>query len=305
MLLFVTSLMIFAAVTVGITGFWMLFATERTPANMRLRQIRAAHPGSVDVRYERRLPSWISWVSRVGGFLPAADDRDALRNGLVRAGFRRQEAPYILLGFKVLFAAAVPLACIAFYYATGRPAANLPLVAIAGLVAGFYLPTALVWMRQSGRRAEMLAALPDGLDLMVVCVEAGLGISAAMQRVAVEIRLSSPALSEELVLVHQEMQAGVARTEALRGLARRTGMEEIYSLVAMLIQTDKLGTSVGQALRAHADSMRVRRRQRAEQLARKASVKLAFPLVLLIFPAMFVVILGPAMIQLVKSLVVE
>jgi tight adherence protein C len=137
---------------------------------------------------------------------------------------------------------------------------------------------------------------------LVICVEAGLGIAAALQRVAVEMRLASPKLSAELAQVNQEMQTGMSRTDALRNLAERTGVGEIYSLVAMLIQTDRLGTSVAQALRAHAESMRTKRRQRAEQLARKATVKLAFPLVLLIFPALLVVLLGPAIISLVRSL---
>jgi tight adherence protein C len=137
---------------------------------------------------------------------------------------------------------------------------------------------------------------------MVVCVEAGLGLGAALQRVGLEIRLASSYLSDELALVNQEMQTGVSRTDSLRNLAERTGVEDLFSLVAMLIQTDRLGTSIAQSLRAHADSMRMRRRQRAEQLARKASIKLAFPLVLLIFPALLVVILGPAGIQILKAL---
>ena len=116
------------------------------------------------------------------------------------------------------------------------------------------------------------------------------------------MRIASPVLAGELVLVNQEMQTGISRTDAMRNLAERTGVDEVYSLVAMLIQTDRLGTSVGQALRAHADSMRTKRRQRAEQMARKATVKLAFPLVLLIFPALLLVLLGPAAIQLMRAL---
>ena len=153
-----------------------------------------------------------------------------------------------------------------------------------------------------GRQINLRLGLPDALDLMVVCVEAGLGLGAAIQRVGVEIRLASRALSNELAQVNQEMQTGVTRSDALRNLAERTGVDDIYSLVAMLIQTDRLGTSIAASLRAHADSMRTRRRQRAEQMARKASIKLAFPLVFLIFPALLVTILGPAGIQLLKAL---
>ena len=167
---------------------------------------------------------------------------------------------------------------------------------------GFYLPTMFIAIRQSARHDAVLTSLPDALDLLVICVEAGLGVAAALQRVAVEMRIASPVLAGELVLVNQEMQTGISRTDALRNLAERTGVDEVYSLVAMLIQTDRLGTSVGQALRAHADSMRTKRRQRAEQLARKATVKLAFPLVLLIFPALLLVLLGPAAIQLMRAL---
>jgi tight adherence protein C len=241
-------------------------------------------------------------IAQLGGFLPAADGADALRTGLVRAGFRRADAPLIFMGSKVLTAVALPLVWMAFGYATARSVGNVMLFSVLMAFVGFYLPTIYIAMRQRQRHAEILSSLPDGLDLMVVCVEAGLGLGAALQRVGVEIRLGSPQLSEELSLVNQEMQTGIARTDALRNLAERTGVDDVYSLVAMLIQTDRLGTSVAQSLRAHAESMRTRRRQRAEQMARKASIKLAFPLVFLIFPALLVIILGPAGIQLLKAL---
>jgi tight adherence protein C len=187
-------------------------------------------------------------------------------------------------------------------FTSGRPLGNIFLLTVALAVLGFYLPTIFVAIRQAQRRDDILFTLPDSLDLMVVCVEAGLGMGAALQRVSVEMQLASPRLSEELSLVNREMQTGISRTDALRNLAQRTGVDDVYSLVAMLIQTDRLGSSVAQALRAHAESMRTRRRQRAEQLARQASIKLAFPLVLLIFPALLVVLLGPSGIQLMKAL---
>ena len=167
---------------------------------------------------------------------------------------------------------------------------------------GFYLPTLFVGWRQRSRHYQIVSSLPDALDLMVVCVEAGLGMTAALQRVSSELRVTSPAVSEEFALVHQQMQAGVSRSDALRNLALRTGVEDVYALVAMLIQTDRLGTSVATALRSHADSMRVKRRQRAEQMARKAAIKLAFPLVFLVLPALLIIILGPAAISLMKAL---
>ncbi len=301
MFLLLVSVLIFAAISLGAYSVYVDSTTTKSPVAMRLRELRALRTGSA-VAYGDRPPLLLTMIAQLGGFLPAQDGRSALRTGLIRAGYRRPEAVLVFLGFKLILAAALPLAWITFAYATGQPAARLMFVAIVAGVVGFYLPTMLVAIKQGQRHDDVLTALPDALDLMVICVEAGLGVAAALQRVAVEMRLASPQLSAELALVNQEMQTGMSRTDALRNLAERTGVEEIYSLVAMLIQTDRLGTSVAQALRSHAESMRTKRRQRAEQMARKATVKLAFPLVLLIFPALLVVLLGPAIISLLKSL---
>jgi tight adherence protein C len=138
--------------------------------------------------------------------------------------------------------------------------------------------------------------------MLVVCVEAGLGLNQALVRVSEEIERISPVLSEQLTMVNLEIRAGTARDEALRNLGDRTGLEDIKSLTAMLIQTDRFGTSIAQALRVQADTLRTKRRQRAEEAAAKTTIKLVFPLVLFIFPAMFVIILGPALIQIVQAL---
>jgi tight adherence protein C len=234
--------------------------------------------------------------------MPARDGTDALRTGLIRAGYRRADSILLFLGSKVALAITLPMLWAGIAYATARPLPNtVGVVLVLGFV-GFYLPTFFIAMKQQSRHGDIISALPDGLDLMVVCVEAGLGLAAAIQRVGMEMHVASPALAEELALVNQEMQTGIARADALRNLAERTGVDDIYALTAMLIQTDKLGTSVAQSLRSHAESMRTRRRQRAEQLARKASIKLAFPLVFLIFPALMLVILGPAGLQLIRAL---
>jgi tight adherence protein C len=136
-------------------------------------------------------------------------------------------------------------------------------------------------------------------------MEAGLGLNAALERVGQEVTIASPALSDELLLSNQEIRTGVARADALRRFARRTGVDDVYALTAMLIQADKLGTSIAQSLRAHAEGMRTKRRQRAEQSARKAGIKLAFPLVFMIFPALLIVILGPAAIQLMQAIAAQ
>jgi tight adherence protein C len=304
MTLILVSILIFAAISLGAYAISVQSATTKSPVALRLRELRAMRTGGA-VAYGDRPPFLLTLIAQVGGFLPSSDGRNALRTGLVRAGFRRDQAVLVFLGLKLILAAALPIAWVAFAYATAQPAGSLMAAAVVFGIVGFYLPTVVVAIRQGQYHDEILIALPDALDLMVICVEAGLGIAAALQRVATEMRLRSPELAAELATVNQEMQTGISRADALRNLAERTGVEEIYSLVAMLIQTDRLGTSVAQALRSHADSMRTKRRQRAEQLARKATVKLAFPLVLLIFPALFVVLLAPAGIQLMKALLTQ
>ena len=302
MLLILMSVLIFAAVSMAAFAFYTTSVTERNPVALRLRELRTLHANTGSVAYGRRPPTLLKLIAQLGGFLPAADGADALRTGLVRAGFRRADAPLIFMGSKILVAAALPVAWMTYGAVTARPIGNVMLFSVLLAFIGFYLPTFYIAMRQRRRHGEILSSLPDALDLMVVCVEAGLGLGAALQRVGIEIKLASGQLSDELSLVNQEMQTGISRTDALRNLAERTGVDDVYSLVAMLIQTDRLGTSIAQSLRAHAESMRTRRRQRAEQQARKASIKLAFPLVFLIFPALLVIILGPAGIQLLKAL---
>jgi tight adherence protein C len=174
---------------------------------------------------------------------------------------------------------------------------------IIAAVLGYLLPeTWLVW-RVSARQHRLRRGLPDGLDLLVICVEAGLGLDQALMKVTQELRITHPELSEELQLVNLEMRIGKTRLEALRELARRTGLEDIKSLVAMLIQTDRFGTSVAQSLRVYSDDLRIKRRQRAEEMSAKTSVKMVPPLVFFIFPALMVVILGPAVLTLMRQLV--
>jgi tight adherence protein C len=301
MLLIAMSVLIFAAVTFAAVAVYTTTVSERNPVTLRLRELRLQARGA-SAGSDRRPPLILKLLAQLGGFMPARDGTDAMRTGLVRAGYRRGDAPLIFFGSKIICAALLPIAWVTFGYLTARSVGNVMMISVVLGFVGFYVPTIFIAVKQGQRHGEILSALPDALDLMVVCVEAGLGLGAALQRVGVEIRLASRQLSDELALVNSEMQTGVSRTDSLRNLAERTGVEDVYALVAMLIQTDKLGTSVAQSLRAHADSMRTRRRQRAEQMARKASIKLAFPLVFLIFPALLVIILGPAGIQLLKAL---
>ena len=173
---------------------------------------------------------------------------------------------------------------------------------VLSALLGFYLPD--IWLRQKAdkRKEKILNALPDALDLLVVCVESGMGLDSAIYRVAQEMRLNSPELSDELQLMNLELRAGKSRRDALKNLASRTNLEEINSLVTLLIQTDQFGTSMADALRIYSDAYRTQRYQRAEELAAKLPVKLLFPLVVFIFPALFVVLLGPAAISIYKAL---
>jgi tight adherence protein C len=302
MMLLLMTVFIFGAVSAAVFAMQRSAAAEQNPVAIRLRELRALSQSSDGVLATRRPPLLLKLIAQLGGFLPAKDGTDAMRTGLIRAGYRRADSVLVFLGSKVALAILFPMVWTAVAYAMAKPIGDVFMISLVVGLVGFYLPTLFIAVRQAQRHTQILSALPDALDLMVVCVEAGLGLGAAIQRVGQEIRIASSALAEELSLVNHEMQTGVSRSDALRNLAERTGVEDIYALVAMLIQTDKLGTSIAMSLRSHADSMRTRRRQRAEQLARKAAIKLAFPLVFLIFPALMLVILGPAGVQLIKAL---
>lgn len=302
MILIVFTILLALAVSIGVFSAWTQTAAEKDPMTLRLRQLRSTHMTAQRPGYAERPPMVLELLARLGGFLPARDGRNALRTGLIRAGFRAPTAVTVFMGTKLLFACLMPLLWIGFATITHKSLGNSLLLTVVWAGVGFYIPTFYIGYVQKKRYQDMVSSLPDALDLMVVCVEAGLGMTAALQRVSTELRVASQAISEEFALVHQQMETGVSRSDALRNLAQRTGVEDIYALVAMLIQTDRLGTSVSGALRSHAESMRVKRRQRAEQMARKAAVKLAFPLVFLVLPALLIIILGPAAIELMKAL---
>jgi tight adherence protein C len=175
------------------------------------------------------------------------------------------------------------------------------MIPVAGAL-GYLFPEIFLSWRVNSRQHRLQRGLPDGLDLLVICVESGLGLDQALMKVAQEIRITHHELSEELQLVNLEMRIGKTRLEALRELGRRTGLEDIKSLVAMLIQTDRFGTSVAQSLRVFSDDLRIKRRQRAEEMSAKTTVKMVPPLVFFIFPALMVVILGPAVLTLMRQL---
>src|ERR1700733_9165431 len=217
---------------------------------------------------------------------------------LLRAGYRSSQALSATRGFKVL----APVAFLAFVFLTGIYKWNPIVMPVVAAGFGYLFPDMFLSWRMNARQHKLRRGLPDGLDLLVICVESGLGLDQALMKVAQELRITHPELSEELQLVNLEMRIGKTRLDALRELARRTGLEDIKSLVAMLVQTDRFGTSVAQSLRVFSDDLRVKRRQRAEEMSAKTSVKMVPPLIFFIFPALMVVILGPAVITLLRQL---
>jgi tight adherence protein C len=244
-----------------------------------------------------RVREALAWMGRL---LPAAAGKNAARAELMmlRAGYRSSDAMLVIRGLKVL----LPIAFVAGVFFTGVYSYSPIFILIAAAVVGFILPEMWLQWRISARQHRLRLSLPDGLDLLVICVEVGLGMDQALLRVAQELEIVHPELSDELKIVNFEMRVGKTRVDALRELARRTGLEDLKTLVAMLIQTERFGTSIAQSLRVHSDELRTRRRQRAEELSAKTTVKMVGPLVFLIFPALMVVILGPAVITLIRQL---
>jgi tight adherence protein C len=230
------------------------------------------------------------------------EERTGLQLLLSRAGYRSAHAHKVFWFSR--FGVPVFLGILAYSYGkgTGMRDQSILLLVLSGLIVGALLPGIILRSKIRKRQEEITDVLPDALDLLMVCVEAGLGVNAAFVKITEEFQLASPVVSEEFDIVNREMVAGKPRQDALRALSDRTGVEEVKSFVAMLIQTEKLGTSLARSLRIHSDSLRTRRRQRAEEAAAKTTIKLVFPLVLLLFPALFIVILGPGAIQIYRVL---
>jgi len=248
--------------------------------------------------------------ARTGRRFPRKDDEagtNRFRKLLLTAGIRHQGAPAVFWGAKIICAAAFPVLAFFGYLVAERSLVDWEILLVLGVATllGFYFPSLCLNLWIGRRQEKIINGFPDALDLLVVCVEAGMGIDAAINRVAEEIQLSSRVISEEFRLLNLELRAGKSRADALRNLGARTDVEEVRSFATLLVQTDRFGTSVAQALRVHSDAMRTRRYQRAEELAAKLPVKLLFPLILCIFPAVLVVIVGPAAIQIYQSIIAQ
>src|SRR5512143_2425762 len=240
-------------------------------------------------------------TSRLGESLkPKSEtERSKMKKKLLRAGYYEEYNYIVLLGSKVVTAIILVtiFAIIKITFLKTLPPQQVLSLAILSVVAGFYLPDYYIYRRTRDRKRKIFEGFPDALDLMVVCVEAGMGLDAAIKRVGDEMALRNKVLSDEFRTLSLELRAGKPRADALRSLALRTDLEDVSSLVTLLIQTERFGTRVAQALRVHSDAMRTKRYQRAEELASKLPVKILFPLVLFILPAQLLTLLGPAVIK--------
>ncbi len=216
---------------------------------------------------------------------------------LMQAGYREDRHLAIFFGVRVLLV----LLALIFVFTTGL-AVRSPLLIIAFLLLGYILPRFILKRKIKARQQRIRLSLPDALDLTTICVEAGLGIDQALQRVSQELKHVHRDLCEEFTLLNLEIRAGKPRVEAMRNLAQRTAVDDLRALVAVLVQTDRFGTSIAQALRVHSDSLRVERRQRAEEQAAKTTIKMVPVLVFFVFPSMFFISLGPALILLMRNL---
>ena len=250
-------------------------------------------------RRQSRRESLQEFLEAVGGRLnePKSARMGAIARQIAEAGYRYENAVAVYLGLRVM-ATLVFMLLGAYLAGFLQDPLIRPLVIVAFALLGWMLPFILLKRKIRARKKALARGLADALDLMVVCVEAGLGVNQALMRVAEEMDRVSPEIADELTMVTLEMRAGTPREEALRNLAERTGNEDVRSWVNMMVQTDKFGTSIADSLRIHSDTLRTKRQQRAEEEAAKLTVKMLIPLVLFVFPSIFIVILGPAFLSL-------
>ncbi|MBI5598334.1 MAG: type II secretion system F family protein [Deltaproteobacteria bacterium] len=282
------------------SAIYLLFP-GKTVLKERLESLADEGKGAGKTPFARTQSKWRGFLERLGKRVPLRpQEYGKYRKMLVGAGIPGEMMP-VLMGFKLVFAVVAPWAYIVFY---GIPARQgmVTIAAISAIcaVVGFIVPSLWLSRMVKRRRLRIFNDLPDILDIMTVCVEAGLSIDASMIRIAEDEEFGKSPLAGEMKIVIRETRLGKPRGEALRDMAEKVGVDDLRSFAAMLVQTERLGTSLAESLRVHSDSLRVKRRQKAEEEAAKTTVKLVFPLVFLLFPAMFVVILIPAVIRIAR-----
>ena len=280
------------------------------PLALRERLRRFLGQGDAQGGGHEREVRWIERVASVARPLTKLSipeegwEKSTLRTRFMNAGWRHPSAPTLYFASKTVFALLVPALCAPFLvlYGHGLDGGEVLGILLLGAALGYYAPNAVLERLIQRRRREIFETIPDALDLLTVCVEAGLSLERALVKVAAEIHIKSVVLAQELQLVLMEMRAGFSKEKALRNFALRSGVDDVDTLVAMLIQSERFGTSVGDSLRVHSDNLRHKRREMAEETAAKIGLKLLFPLIFCIFPTLLMVLLGPAAIQLSRTL---
>jgi tight adherence protein C len=290
---------------VGVYWLFMRPTSAATERLKRLGQTSATTSGNVSVslsddtasdRFAERI------ATPLNRLVPAsAAEVQKTQKKLMQAGFRSNHAVLVYRSVQLLSMATLPTIVALTCAILARPLSSALFWILAAFIVGFFAPRYLLSRMIRARQLRVRWGLADALDLMVISIEAGLGLNAAMLKVSTELKPVHPDISEEFELANLEIRVGRERDEALRNLAERTGVDDLKSLVAMLIQTDRFGTSIAKAIRIFSDSLRTKRRQRAEQAAQKAAVKLLFPLACFLFPTLFIAILGPALLQLMDT----
>jgi tight adherence protein C len=299
--------LVFASVALGVLATAGM-VTNR--GSLRRRLQGDAAPSSVRRELSLRAGDGRSWLERLlkplGQHLTPSDDVrvNSMRMRLVQAGYMQRSAVGTYYAIRLICAIALPLAILILMPLLSKNMSTNQLLVFgaSAILVGLYLPPAVLSKKIEGRQLSINEGFPDALDMMLVCVEAGLGLDAAINRVGHEIGKAHPILGEQMELVGLEMRAGKPRHEALRNLADRTGVDEVRSLVTLLIQSDALGSSIAQSLRVHAEDMRARRMLKAEEKAHKLPVKLSIPLILCVLPSLMIVILSPAALRIIDSL---
>lgn len=284
--------------------YWLMFRPLSATAD-RLRQLddvraptgaQSIEPNTMETLAERL-------AEPINRLVPtSAANASKLQKQLMQAGYRSPSASSVYRVTQLLLMLSLPALFVLLWTAMARPLDEVLLPALCAFGAGFILPRFLLNRLIASRRLRITWGLADALDLMVITMEAGLGLNAAMLRVCEELKDVHPDISKEFEMANLEIRVGRERSEALRNLADRSGVEDLNSLVGMLIQADRFGTSIARAVRVYSDSLRTKRRQRAEQAAQKAAFKLLLPLGALLFPTMFIIILGPALLNIADML---
>jgi len=309
-MLILITISTFVCISLGLMGVYWLLYKPQSAATERLKKLgeRPASAAGVPVSLEENRPgAGAELAQRIASplnrLVPAsAAEARKLQKQLMQAGFRSQSAPGVYRAIQLATMAGLPAFVALVCALLAKPLGGAFFWIVSAFIVGFFLPRYALHRLIRSRQQLVRWGLADALDLMVISIEAGLGLNAAMMKVSSELKEVHPDISEEFELANLEIRVGRERDEALRNLAERTGVDDLRSLVAMLIQTDRFGTSIAKAIRAFSDSLRTKRRQRAEQAAQKAAVKLLFPLACFLFPTLFIAILGPAALQLMDTL---